>query len=325
MSATLTSTLNPVFDSFLVERRQEGAAASTVEGYERILRRFTHWLENTDTRAEAVPPLRASEYVNVALREGHGEWRPSTPATRANHLTILRAAYEAAIDNELLDGRNPFRRKLKVKMPASPKQQRFFTAAELRAILQQCESQREYLICMGYIFTGLRCEELILLRWEPVTELDRQGMPIERSWVDFENRCLRICGKAEKIRVVPIHPCLYPLLSQARDRATRQWVVHNRSGNHLTREGMESILTKIMQRAGVKEPGTGAHAFRRSFNNNLRQTARGFDAERNVLMGHSLAKTEGINAAYQTYTVPQLAEVVNRLYLDDPILGRNTA
>ena len=33
----------------------------------------------------------------------------------------------------------------------------------------------------------------------------------------------------------------------------------------------------------------------------------GFDAERNVIMGHSLTKTEGINAAYQAYTFPQPA------------------
>jgi integrase len=320
MSITMTTTLPPLFDSFLTERTQEGSATSTIAGYERILRRFHDWLKDTGIDPETVPPLRASEYVNVALREGHGCWQRLTPSTRANHLTTLRAVYDAAIDNELLDGRNPFRRKLRVKMPTTPKQQRFFTAAELRAILAACENEREYLICMCYAFTGLRCEELIRLAWEPVVELDRQGMPVVRSWVDFESRCLRVCGKGEKIRVIPIHPCLWPLLRRAKEQATRANVIHNRSGNYLTREGMESILTRIMVRAGVKEHGTGAHAFRRSFNNNLRQTARGFDAERNLLMGHSLAKSEGINAVYQSYTVPQLAEVVSRLYLDDPIL-----
>jgi integrase len=320
MSTTMTNPLPPLFDSFLTERRQEGAATSTVDGYERILRRFNDWLKDTGIDPETVPPTRASEYVQVALREGHGCWRPLTPSTRAQHLTILRSVFESAIDNELLDGRNPFRRKLRVKMPTTPKQQRFFTAAELRAILAACEDEREYLICVAYAFTGLRCQELVRLRWEQVFELDRQGVPIERSWVDFDNRCLRICGKNEKLRVVPIHPCLWPLLRRAKENASRATVIHNRSGNYLTREGMEHVLTRIMVRAGVKQPGTGAHAFRRSFNDNLRRTARGFDAERNVLMGHSLVKTEGINADYQTYTVAQLAEVINRLYRDDPIL-----
>ena len=54
----------------------------------------------------------------------------------------------------------------------------------------------------------------------------------------------------------------------------------------------------------------------------LLQVPPNLSTERKIIKGHSLAKADGINAVYQHYSVPQLAEVIYRIYTDAPILPR---
>jgi integrase len=316
------STIHPIFNEFLTYRRSEGAATKTIEIYERILRRAQEWMSDRGTAPERLTPSDAATYLNVALTGGHGAWGPLSPVTRAQHLTVLRSAYEVAIDLEAFDGRNPIRKMFRVKQPPQARRPRVFTNQDLRLILGACHTRREYLLCVLFAFTGLRMQEVIRLRWEPFSDRGRHGEMVERSWVDFESRCLRVCGKGEKIREVPIHPILYPLLREEKERATSTWVIDNGRGNYVHRETLRRWVKAVLTRAGVAEPGerVACHAFRHAFNDNLRRTARGFDCERRLLMGHSLMKSEGTNAVYQHYSLGQLAEVVNRVYTDDPII-----
>ncbi len=83
-----------------------------------------------------------------------------------------------------------------------------------------------------FIFTGLRVSELAHLRWEKKIGLDRQGEPVDLSWVDLPTGVLHVLGKGEKHRTVPLHRCLIPLIEQARATADGPYVMGNLSGGN---------------------------------------------------------------------------------------------
>jgi integrase len=305
-----------IFENYATRLEQNRRAASTVYRNRRILSRLEQWAHDGGADLAQITPLEMNQYVNSTLREGHDDFPALSSVSCHGHLVCIRAAFQWALDVDLIEGKNPCRR---VSVEVRRRPQRFFTNAELRSILAGCATEAEYLATTSLILSGMRIGELAALRWERTTGYDRRGDRIQLPWVDPADEVFHLLGKAEQPRRVPIHPILMPLLSNARGHTTSPYVLGNLSGGPLWTSGILAIINRPMRRVGLKEPGVGGHVYRRAFNDSLRKNARGYELERRMIMGHSIERD--MNASrYSTVTIAALAQVVNLAYADDPIL-----
>jgi len=199
-----------IFESYATRLEQNRRAASTVYRNRRILSRLELWAHNLGSNPEQITPVQMDQYVNSTLREGHDEYPALSSVSCHGHLVCIRAAFQWALDVDLIEGKNPCRR---VAVEVRRKPQRFFTNAELRSILAGCVTESEYLATTSLILSGMRIGELAALRWEPTTGEDRRGDRIHLPWVDPVEAVLHLLGKAEEPRRVPIHRILIPLLA----------------------------------------------------------------------------------------------------------------
>jgi integrase len=307
----------PIFEGYANHLEQNRRAATTIYRNRRILSRLEQWAAHErGLDAEHVSPMQMNQYVNSILRQEHDRHAGLSSVSCHGHLVCIRAAFQWALDVDLVEGKNPCRR---VKVDVRRKPQRFFTNAELRSILAACVTEREYLATTILMLSGLRLFELAALRWERATGYDRRGDQIQLPWADLADQLLRVVGKGEQSRAVPIHPILMPLLANSRHHTDSPYVLGNLSGGPLWTSGVLDIINRPMRRVGLKIHGVGGHAYRRAFNDTLRKNARGCDLERRIIIGHSIE--DDVNASrYSTVTIPELAEVVRHAYTDDPIL-----
>jgi integrase/recombinase XerD len=308
--------VTPIFESYATNLERQHRASTTVYRNRHTLSRLEEWAASEGLDPLTLTPQHMNDYLNQALKDGDANHPPLSSVTRRGHLICLRSAYQWALDVDLAAGKNPCRRiQVKVRRP----QQRFLSAAQLRTTLAACVTPDEYLAVLTLTLTGLRLFELCALRWERAMGRDRRGDEIALPWADLQCRVLHVVGKDETPRQVPIHPALQPILAAAHERRSGPYVIGNRSGGPLWTSGMLRAIDKPLRRAGVKEPGLGGHAFRRAFNNTLRRNARGYEYERRLILGHST--DHDINESrYSSATINDLADVVSRAYLDDPIL-----
>jgi integrase len=305
-----------IFENYASRLEQNRRAASTVYRNRRILSRLEQWAHDRGTDPAQITPLQMNQYVNGTLRERHDEYPALSSVSCRGHLVCIRAAFQWALDVDLIEGKNPCRR---VAVEVRRRPQRFFTNAELRSILAGCATESEYLATTCLLLSGMRIGELAALRWEHTTGQDRRGDRIHLPWVDPVDAVLHILGKAEEPRRVPIHRILMPLLANARNHTKSPYVLGNLSGGPLWTSGILRIINRPMRRVGLKEPGVGGHAYRRAFNDSLRKNARGYELERRMIIGHSIERD--MNASrYSTVTIAELAQVVDQAYADDPIL-----
>lgn len=289
--------------------------------------RFEGWLLTERLDPLDVTPLHASRYFNIVLASDPprvlGRWGTNhptalSPASRKRSLVAVKAAYEYAFDIGLIDVRNPCKRVF-VKLASSADRQ-FFTGEELTRISRRCRNERDRLIVLLLALTGIRLHELCELRWELWRARDRSGTFVEQSWVDLGDRALRVLGKGERFRVIPVHPTLYPALVAEYNRQRSSHVIPSyRTGGGLTPSGLLDGLNPLLCSAGVKQPGSAAHSFRRTLNDSLLVNARGYDYERRLILGHSHGGD--VNAvSYLRPTLERLRDLVEKAYLDDPTL-----
>ncbi len=147
---------------------------------------------------------------------------------------------------------------------------------------------------------------------------NRHGETVEGSWIDVGSRRIRVLGKGEKPRVVPIHSWLLPKLRGAAARAQGDHLFASNRGGGLTAWSVSYNLAQILDRAAVKRVGARAHAFRRAFNDSLRVIGRGYDLERRAVMGHSGSADINLSL-YARPSFDRLAELVELAYADDPL------
>jgi integrase len=313
-----------IFTEYLGYLGHKGVAASTLEKNGHALVRWERWLASQGMDPANVPPIRAHEYFGTVLSQpgvpgdqSGRRFQALSRSTRRQHLVSVKAAYSYAIDFDLVSGKNPCRR---LTISPVPLHERHFLApSDIRAALAACRSSRERLIVATFAFTGLRLHEVASLRWQPSSLRNRHGEPVAGSWIDLDGRRLRVLGKGERARVVPIHSALLPRLQAAAGGASDVFFLRGYQSGGLTAWSLSHILSQILDRAGIKRPGSRAHAFRRAFNDSLIVNGRGYDAERRAIMGHS--DTRDVNLSfYARPSVERLAELVERVYLDDPVV-----
>ncbi len=198
-------------------------------------------------------PIKPRDVDETIVRDWLESIEHRTPATRSKYLQVVKAYFTYLHDEGYLR-KNPIR---KVKGPRVPDRlPRTVAGPQVAATFAEVTTLRDQLIVSLAVQEGLRTIEISRLH---TRDLDSDGV-------------LRIYGKGDKERSVPISPATRRLWTQVRVEDPRPGPIIRHSqakeplGIGAPRIGV--IVAQAMRSAGVKqEPydGMGAHALRRTF------------------------------------------------------------
>ena len=188
-------THDELLDGLRLEHRRRGVLPSSIDARLRVLKRFASFLGSTSlleaTRAD----------IEQWLDSCGSEERPLDPQTRRGYVSHLAAFYKWAIDEELTVEdptrripRPVQRRRLPRPIPDA-ELARVVAAARSQAMRSPAKSRTARRRRLAYLllaaFAGLRAAEIAGLRVEDV---------------DVEHGLIRVRGKGDKDRQVPLNP-----------------------------------------------------------------------------------------------------------------------
>lgn len=228
-------------------------------------------------------------------RDSNPGRRERTPVFKSAHFTLAgeRALGEASA--------------VRVEIPAAaPRALDERSEVRYLGAVQRCPSPRDQALALVPFYAGARISEIVALDVDDVARSARKGV-------------LRIYGKGERVRQVPIHPQLHTALTDwLSERA--DWPGSNKSpalflnqrGQRVSVRGAHDIVTAIAAGAGL-EDDTTVHVLRHTFATTL--VRGGTDlvivAE---LLGHARLET---TRAYTRPTVEDRTRALNLLLVDE--------
>lgn len=245
--------LSDAVTEFLVHLRVErGASEATIEAYRTDLRQFEAYLRNhqepTAIQRITTPVLR--RYLTTAQSEGHY----SAPSM-ARKIASLRSFFGYLVTQEYID-RNPA---TVLRTPSKPKRVPvYLTQSELRRVLRACEvtdepwGMRDLVVLKLLAYTGIRRSELVGANWDDV---------------DLGAKVLKVRGKGNKQRLIPLNDELADLLSEylkSRLPLTNPALVLGNWRTRISAHLIGRIIHKYVTKAGVRKPIT-AHKLRHTF------------------------------------------------------------
>ena len=240
-----------MFDGYVAALESAPLSAQSRRTYASKVRQYIVWLAGAEVDGD---PLGTAEARDWAVRDYRGYLQgvlKRSPAT-------INGGLAAVDDFYARRGLGPARAK-RADVPAAapralgPKAQIRY----LRAV-QACESARDRALALVPFYAGARIAETVALDLDDVRLSARKG-------------ALRVLGKGERLREVPIHPQLRTALAdwlasrQGRTGAVESPALFvNRRGSRLSARGAHDVITGIAAKAGLEDRVT-AHVLRHSF------------------------------------------------------------
>jgi len=288
-------------EKFLVHLgREKNYSPATVEGYGSDLKEFAEFLrDHLKLPPEAKIPLEKID--RSAIRAWLNLlYQGLTPVSIERHLASVRSFFQYLMKSGKA-GHNPAR------MVRSPKKEkkvpRVLSPDEVFALLDTPDAEskegiRDRAILELFYASGLRVSELCGLNLADL---------------DLDQRLLRVLGKGSRERVVPFHdsaaarlkkylavrPKFHPrVLSQDASQA----LFLNERGRRLSRQSVELLLKKHLQKSNILKPAT-PHTLRHSFATHLLDSRMGIRSIQELLGHQSLSTT-------QKYTHAGLKEIM---------------
>ncbi|HXG23905.1 MAG TPA: tyrosine-type recombinase/integrase [Chthonomonadales bacterium] len=243
-----------VIQSFVQYLRRANASPHTVRAYERWMREFVRFMEQSGRSLEQT--LLEEHERNFAARDFRQYLRRSrrlAPTSVNQALAALHTFYQS----QGLTAPQVKREDLPQLAPralSAEEQRRFLRAVE------RCRSVRDQAIAYILYYCGLRVAECVGLDVEDVFISDRRGRLIVRH------------GKGGRRREVPVHPVARKsLLAWLQERRATfgdalQPVFVNPRGGRLTTRSVDLLMDRLGEEAGVE---VSAHVLRHTFATNL--------------------------------------------------------
>jgi integrase len=323
--STTQVKLATIFEAKLAQLEARDRSPKTLHNYRRAVVPFQYWLDGRGLDAEDVSPEDIEAYLAHCareFRESEGR-RGYSPGTRRVHFNYIKSAYRLAVDRGRL-AKMPFG---SVEIPKVPEYvPGVISTEELHrmGLVAKLKSWRHLALWALLTYTGLRRNEIRLLRWE---DIDLGGDEITVRH-----------GKGGKVRVVPMHPTLKIVLMlpqytgkhgvPPRIGGNEKGAIHGsrRTGYVIAPNGSEGEspyadgegFTKLLK-AFYPGDSNEFHAFRKTVASSL--FAHGVQqADIETILGWA---TKSVFAKHYLVRRPgHLAECIRRLYADgDPAVG----
>jgi integrase/recombinase XerD len=284
--------LREAIKGYLLDGQVRGLTPRTLEWYRQKLQHFATVLEQEESVVllKKITPVHLRAFVLHMQQTKANENNPVkpteenrmvSPLTVKGYVQVIKGFFTWCVEEELLSS-NPTQR---IKLPKVPDYLIVtFAPEQIQAMLASCNLRtrlgfRDYTLMLLLLDTGIRVSELCSLTIEQVHE-------------DY----IKVLGKGRKEREVGIHPgvgkLLWKYLAQHRRPASPdiREVFLNVCGQPLLPNGVEQLLERIKEQAGIKGVRVSAHTFRHTFARMfLEQGGDVYKLSR--LMGHTDVKT----------------------------------
>ncbi len=247
----LPDPLGAVLEDYIHALAGAPLAAQTRRTYTSKVRQYLAWLAGADLDED---PLASPDGRDWAVRDYRTHLQTvlkRSPATVNNALAAVNDLY-------IRRGPGPAPAARVDAAVAAPRA--LDKRAQLRYLraVQSCPSPRDQALALVPFYAGARISEIVALDVDDVARSARKGV-------------LRILGKGERVRQVPIHPQLHAALNGwLAERA--DWpaatdtpaLFLNQRGQRLSVRGAHAIITAIAAAAGLDDDTT-VHILRHTF------------------------------------------------------------
>lgn len=284
------------FDYLQYEKRY---SSHTVVAYRNDINQFSSYLQ------ESYEVNEASEVTHQMVRSWLASLIENGLSARSTNrkLSSLKTFYKYLLRNGLIKS-NPVRMSTYLRVPE--RLPSFATEQEMRKSLKESgdendfRDQRDLLILHIFYHTGIRLSELIGLKLRDV---------------DFYNKSIKVIGKRNKERIIPVSALLLDKISRYLNMR-KEIVLSGVDKLIVDDNGIEiksSYITKIVKEALTKAGVTGKkspHVLRHTFATLLLNEGADLNAIKEVLGHSSLASTQ----VYTHTSVEKLKEVYNQAH-----------
>ncbi|SMB89954.1 integrase/recombinase XerD [Desulfonispora thiosulfatigenes DSM 11270] len=240
------------FMSYL--RFERNSSIETITAYRRDISQLIEFLQNDEIplRADAVSQNVIRGFLNYLDNKYNLE-----PATVARKINCFRSFFNFCVDQDYIM-MSPMR---KITPPKIPKRMPIYLKkGELNKLLSapdQFKNEEHWLrdktMLYLFAFTGIRRSELIGLQW---------------SDIDFKNKTLKVFGKGQKERFLPLKEDLIEILwdyLQTRLPLENQYIIINGTGNQMDKSTLRLIFKKWVERASLNAELITPHKLRHTF------------------------------------------------------------
>jgi integrase/recombinase XerD len=293
---------------------ERGLAASTVESYQRDLRRYASVLAGRGkTRLGEVTPADVADFL-ASLREGDAEHGALAVSSAARAVIAVRGLHAFAVAQGLA-GTDPAR---EVPPPSPPRRlPRAITIQDVERLLDAAGPGPDDLSAEPRLLRDRALLELLYGTGARISEAT--GLDIDELQLGADP-VVRLIGKGGKHRVVPVgryavraleaylvraRPGLAQRVASRRapGRGVSPAVFLNARGGRLTRQGAWGVLHAAAVRAGL--PDVSPHTLRHSFATHMLDGGADIRVVQELL-GHASVTTTQV---YTLITVDRLREV----------------
>ena len=276
-------------DYLLLEKKY---ALLTVKNYERDLIQFFNYLDikATEFELQIIDYGSIRSWIVILIEEGISN------RTVNRKIASLKAFFKFLVKVQIIES-SPL---LLHKMLKEPKKAQVpFSINEIENVLDQYynhddfESIRNYLIILLLYTTGIRRSELINLK-----EID----------IDFENNTLKVLGKRNKERYVPILNSVKEVLINYLELKSKRYPSYSNEYVFITKKGVkvyETLVYRVVNSYFSKASSKlkkSPHILRHSFATHLLNEGADLNSVKDLLGHSSLAST-------QVYTHNSIAEL----------------
>ena len=285
-----------LLDEYVAALRSAPLSDQTRRTYASKVRQYLAWLADADTEGDALHERDARDWAVRDYRTHLQTVLKRKPATVNNALAAVDDLY-------IRRGLGPASA-ARAELPrTAPKALDRRAAIRFLREVQKCSSPRDRAIALVPFYAGTRIAEIVGLDVDDVRLSARKGI-------------LRILGKGEKVREIPIHSDLRAALSDWIDEradwpgADTPALFLNQRGGRLTVKGAHDIITTIATAAGLEDDEITAHVLRHTFATRLvrGRTDLVIVAE---LLGHARLETT------RAYSRPTRQDAIDALELLD--------
>ncbi len=284
------TSLGALMEGYRLSARSEGKSRNTIAIVEASVRYLGEFLdsEGISTDVSGIGANEIRRFI-VSLRErprfAHHRFTKPQAGLLSGHTIngYMRAVqgFWSWLEEEGFITVNPF---ATIRIPKAPtKVIPTFSEEQLRQILGSVDTAtpigcRDYAILLTLLDTGVRCSELTGLKLADV---------------DLEARLLKVCGKGNKERMVPIGAMVQKAIWKYLNRYRPQPAIPRygqafltRDGRPLTKDRLEAIVERYGTKAGITGVRVSPHTFRHTMAVTfLRNGGDVFSLQR--ILGHS--------------------------------------
>lgn len=276
-------------DYLLLEKKY---AFLTVKNYERDLIQFFNYLDikATEFELQIIDYGSIRSWIVILIEEGMSN------RTVNRKIASLKAFFKFLVKVEIIES-SPL---LLHKMLKEPKKTQVpFSINEIENVLDQhynhddFESLRNYLIILLLYTSGIRRSELVNLK-----EID----------IDFENNTLKVLGKRNKERYVPLLNSVKEVLINYLELKSKRYPSYSNEYVFITKKGVkvyETLVYRVVNSYFSKASSKlkkSPHILRHSFATHLLNEGADLNSVKDLLGHSSLAST-------QVYTHNSIAEL----------------